>query len=148
MKTLNKPFLLSILSGLFLAFNFYMFFFYYLSPEFEWKSLGYQLKNYAENGLLFFTIGFIISTFFSLAIGFPLYLLAKHYSYVNYTTSGVGGMTVTITPYVVCVFLGWNVPNMAETSGLIVIFVLAICGGASGILFHFLNKIGKPAAND
>ena len=58
MEILKKiPLLVSIFSGLFLASNFFMLFFYYLTPEFEWKSLEHQLKNYAENALLFFTIG-------------------------------------------------------------------------------------------
>ncbi|MFV0478018.1 MAG: hypothetical protein ACK5ME_09305 [Parahaliea sp.] len=140
MKTLNKPFLISIFSGIFLALNFYMLFFYYLSPDFEWKSLCYQIKNYAENGLLFFTLGFIVSVVFTIAIGWPLYLLAKCYSVVNYVTSGLGGVAVTTVPYVVCIFLGWNIPNLTEDSGLLMILVLAICGGANGILFHFLNK--------
>lgn len=140
MEILKKPLLLSIFSGLFLALNFYMLFFYYLSPDFEWKSLDYQLKNYAENALLFFTIGFVVSVVFVFSIGWPLYLLGKFYSVNNYITSGLGGMAVTTVPYVVCVSLGWNIPSVTEKSGLIVFLVLVICGGAGGLIFHFFEK--------
>ena len=134
------PFLLSVFSGLFLALNFSMLFLFYLTPEFEWKSLGYQLKNYAEIASLFFTIGFIVSVVFAIFIGWPLYLLAKFYSAVNYITSGLAGVAITMVPYAVCIFLGWDIPNVAENSGLIVLLVLIVCGGSSGILFHFLEK--------
>ena len=143
MEILKKSLLISIFSGLFLALNFYMLFFYYLSPEFEWRSLGYQFKNYAENALLFFTIGFIVSVVFVIAIGWPLYLLGKHYSFNNYITSGLGGVAVTIVPYAVCVSLGWNIPSVTEYSGLMVFLVLIICGGAGGLIFHFLEKRKK-----
>lgn len=140
MAIFKRPFLLSIFLGLFLALNFYMLFFYYLSQEFEWKSLGYQLMNYAENALLFFTIGFTVSIVFAIFIGWPLYLLAKFYSAVSYITSGLAGVAVTMAPYAVCIFSGWNIPNVTENSGLILFLVLVVCGGASGILFHFLQK--------
>lgn len=140
MRILKKPFLLSIFLGLFLALNFYMLFFYYLSPEFEWKSLGYQFKNYAENALLFFTVGFVVSVVFAISIGWPLYLLGKHYSAINYITSGLGGVAVTMVPYVFCILFGWNIPSVVESSGLIVFLVLVICGGSGGIIFHFLEK--------
>lgn len=139
-RVLDKRFLFSVLLGLFLALNFYMLFFYYLSPEFEWRSLGYQLKGYAENALLFFTIGFIVATFFSIAIGWPLYLLAKYFCVSNYATSGLAGVAVSTTPYAICVFLGWNIPSLTEEAGLIVFLVIAACGGISGVVFHFLEK--------
>lgn len=140
MNILNKPFLLSIFSGLFLALNFYMLFFYYLSPEFEWRSLSYQFKNYAENALLFFSLGFIVSAILAVCLGWPLYMLAKSYSKVNYITSALGGVAVTITPYIICTFLGWNIPSLTESSGLIVFLVLFVCGGFGGVIFHFLEK--------
>ncbi|MBZ0302564.1 MAG: hypothetical protein K8J31_22655 [Anaerolineae bacterium] len=141
MEILKKvPLLLSIFLGLFLASNFFMLFFYYLTPEFEWKSLEHQLKNYAENALLFFTIGFVVSVVFVFSIGWPLYLLGKFYSVDNYITSCLGGVAVTTVPYVVCVSLGWNIPSVTEKSGLIVFLVLVICGGVSGLIFHFIEK--------
>ncbi|MEW8150618.1 MAG: hypothetical protein AB2810_10765 [Candidatus Thiodiazotropha endolucinida] len=140
MEILKKPLLLSILLGLFLALNFYMLFFYYLSPEFEWESLGLQIKNYAENALLFFTVGFAVSVVFVISIGWPLYLLAKFYSAINYVTSGLGGIAVTMIPYAVCVLLGWNIPSITEYSGLIVLVVLIVCGCVSGVVFHFLSR--------
>ncbi len=117
-----------------------MLFFYYLSPEFEWKSIGYQFKNYAENALLFFTIGFVVSVVFVISIGWPLYLLGKFYSAANYITSGLGGVAVTTIPYVVCIILGWNIPSVTEKPGLIVFLVLVICGGTSGLIFHFIEE--------
>lgn len=137
---LNQPFLLSILSGLFLGFNFYILFFYYLSPEFEWKSLSFQLQLYAESALLFFAIGFIVSVISAIAIGWPLYLLAKFHSAVNYTTSALGGVAVTTVPYIACFFSGWNLPNVTEKSGLILFLGLVICGSAGGITFHFFER--------
>lgn len=144
MKKFSKPFLLSIFSGLFLALNFYMLFFYYLSPEFVWKSLSYQINNYAENALLFFTIGFIVSVVFAISIGWPLYLLAKFNSVVNYVTCSLGGVAVTTIPYVVCMNLGWNIPSVTEKTGLLVFLVLVVCGGTSGVIFRFIEAKSDP----
>lgn len=140
MRMLNKPFLLSIFFWNFLLLNFYMFF-YYLSPEFEWRSFGYQFRTYAENGLLFFTIGFVLSVLFAVVIGWPLYLLAKLNSIVNYATCGLGGAIVAVTPYAACILLGWNAPNVTEILGLFVFVVLALCGYVSGTVFYYLTKI-------
>lgn len=140
MKILNQPFFLSICVGIFLGFNFYILFFYYLSPRFEWVSLGFQLKIYVESALLFFTIGFIVSVIFAIAIGWPLYLLAKFHSAVNYTTSALGGVAVTTVPYVACFFSGWNLPNVTEKTGLILLLGLVISGSAGGITFYFFER--------
>jgi hypothetical protein len=145
MKFLKNPLLLSLFSGLFLAFNFSMLFLYYLTPEPKYCSLGCLLKGYAEFALLFFTVGFIVSVVFVFSIGWPLYMLAKYYSVNNYITSGLGGVTVTTVPYFICIATGWNIPSVTEKSGLIVFLVLVICGGVSGLIFHFIEKREKAA---
>ena len=139
----KKPFLLSIFSGLFLALNFYMLFFFYLSPEFKWVSFEYQIKSYMENAFLFFTIGFFVSAFFAICIGWPLYWIAKKYSAVNYVTCSLGGISVIVFPYAICVFFGWNIPNVATKSGLILLLVITFCGAVSGLIFNMLEQSGS-----
>lgn len=133
---IKKPFLFSLCAGLFLALNFYMLFIYYLSPEFEWVSFEYQLKSYIENAFLFFTIGFVVSAFFAICIGWPLYLIAKKYSAINYITCSLGGISVTVLPYATCVFFGWNIPNVTTKPGLTLFLVIVFCGAVSGLIFN------------
>ena len=143
MKFLKKPLLLSLFSGLLLAFNFSMLSLCYLTPEPKHCLLGCLLKGYAELALLFFTIGFIVSVVFVLSIGWSLYMLAKYYSVNNYITSSLGGVAVTTVPYFVCISSGWNIPGVTEKSGLIVFLVLVICGAVSGLIFHLFEKREK-----
>jgi len=144
MKILT-PLLLSIFLGLFLALNFFMLSLYYLTPETKHCSLGCLLINYAVFAQLFYTIGFIVSVVFVYSVGWPLYMLAKYYSVNNYITSGLGGVAVTTVPYFICISTGWNIPSVTEKSGLIVFLVLVICGGVSGLIFHFFEKREKVA---
>ena len=114
-------------------------------PELKHCSLGCLLINHAVFAQLFYTIGFIVSVVFVLSIGWPLYMLAKYYSVNNYITSGIAGVGVTTVPYFICIATGWNIPSVTEKSGLIVFLVLVICGGVSGLIFHFIEKREKAA---
>ena len=133
-------FFISICTGLFLALNFYMYFFFYSKPEFKWISITHQISIYLESAILFFTIGLVISVFCSIVIGWPLYWIAKKYSFVNYGTSALGGALVTIIPLILCIKTGWHIPNLTTRSGWLVIFVLVFCGVISGIVFNLLRS--------
>jgi len=137
---MKMPFLVSICVGLFLAQNLYLLFLVYLSPEYKWVSIWHQIGEYVETTLLFFTIGFCVSVFFSLVIGWPLYQVAKRHSAVNYITCSLGGIAVTTIPYFLCLMLGWNVPGVIEKSGAIVFSVLIFCGACGGIVFNRLES--------
>lgn len=132
--------LVSVCIGLFLALNFYMYFFIYSTPEFKWVSFSYQVRNYLEAAALFFTIGFAVSVFFVMVIGGPLFWLAKKFSLVNIFTSAFGGAAVTVIPFVLCINIGWNIPSMATLPGLTALLVLAFCGATGGIVFYELES--------
>ena len=140
MRIQNFSFLASICVGLFLALNFYMYFFFYKTPEFKWISVSYQIKTYLETAALFFTIGLVISIFFSIVIGWPLYLIAKKFHMVNHITSASGGAAVTIIPLILCIKFGWNIPSLRTSSGQLVFLVLMFCGAVSGIIFNILQS--------
>ena len=143
MKFLKKSLIISLFSGIMLAFSFSMLLLCYLTPGSKYCSLGCLFKGYADFALLFFTIGFMVSVVFVFSIGWPLYMLAKYYSVNNYITSGLGGVVVTTVPYFICISSGWNIPSVTEKSGLIVFLVLVICGAVSGLIFHFFEKREK-----
>lgn len=143
MSVHRYPLLASICVGLLLALNFYMYFFFYSSPSFEWISLSYQVRNYFEAAVLFFTIGFAVSAFFSILIGWPLYWLARKHSLVNYGTCALGGVAVTVVPFVICVYLGWNIPSVATRPGATVLLVLVFCGAIGGVVFRKLARSGQ-----
>lgn len=135
------PFLISISAGLFLLLNFYMYFFFYDVSDFKWVSLTFQIKNYLETVMLFFTIGFIISVFVAIAIGWPLYRLAKQFSMTNYFTSALAGAIVAITPLVFCIIFGWNIPSLTTRSGGTIFLVLVFCGAVSGMIYMYLSSM-------
>jgi len=116
-----------------------MLFVVYSSPEFKWISLGHQVKAYIEMALLFFSIGLVVSVLFTLAIGWPLYLLAMRLSTVNYFTCAFGGVCVTTVPYVFSILLGWMLPQENRTSEVTLIGILMFCGACSGVVFHMLE---------
>ncbi len=136
----KKSFFVSICIGLFLALNFFMIFVIYMTPEFRAISFEHQLKTYFEIGFLFFTVGFLISTFFVFIIGGPLYLLASKYSFLNYFSCAFGGGFVVIVPYIICLFFDWNLPEITSSSGGVLLLSLFICGALSGIVFNFLEQ--------
>lgn len=121
-----------------------MYFFFYSVPEFKWVSLSYQISNYLETAILFFTIGLVVSIIFAIVIGWPLYWLAKKFSLVNYVTSALGGSAVTVIPLVLCVNSGWNIPSMTTRPGLTLFFILVFCGAVSGIAFNNLESKRNP----
>jgi EamA domain-containing membrane protein RarD len=82
----------------------------------------------------------VVSIFFAIVIGWPLYWLAKKFSLVNYVTSALGGIAVTVIPLVLCLCLGWNIPNMTTRQGMNILFVLAFCGAVSGMVFNKLES--------
>lgn len=143
MSIYRYPLLSSICVGLLLALNFYMYFFFYSSPSFEWISLSYQVHNYFETAILFFTIGFVVSAIISILIGWPLYWLARKYSLMNYGTCALGGAAVTVVPFVLCVYLGWNIPSVATRPGATVLFVLVFCGASGGVVFRRLVRFSE-----
>ncbi len=137
----NKfSFLASNCFGLFLAQNFYMLFYYYLSPDFEWISLNFQIENYLENLVLFYTIGLVISLLFSILIGLPLYFLVQKYFRVGYVFGAIVGAFVGVSPYILAGMLGWNVPGASEISAVLAVCTLTFCGASAGACFVFLEK--------
>lgn len=131
-----------------MAFNLYMFFGIYMFPEFKWVSLIYQLKMYFGIGFLFFTIGFLLSVFFALIIGWPFYWLAKKYSVVNYITCSFCGGAVTVIPLILCYFFEWNLPSATSVAGVMLLVAILSCGMLSGMTFYFLDKKGVELKNN
>jgi hypothetical protein len=140
MRSQKFSFLISVGAGLFLALNFSMYFFFYSDLNFKWVSIKYQISIYLETAALFFTVGFVVVVFFSFVIGWPLYLIAKKYSLVNYVTSALGGVAVTVIPLVLLIKLGWNIPGLATYEGKLILFILIFCGAISGMIFNRLES--------
>lgn len=145
---LKQSFLVSMGIGLFLALNLYMLFVIYMTPELRGLSLEHQFKAYFEIAFLFFTIGFLVSTFFVLTIGWPLYWLANKYSFLNYFTCAFGGGLIVIIPYILCLFFDWNLPEVTSRSGILLLLSLLLCGSLSGVVFNFLEQATKLMGSD
>ena len=139
MKRFLKNTLISVCVANFLALNFFMVLLVDSNSSFRFGMTLDGITSYLEIAGLFFTFGLLISIFFSIIIGWPLYWFFDKIKVKNYFSSSVVGSAIPIIPFGTLNYFGWNLPSFFSREGMITITVLGIIGAFGGISFCWLE---------